>query len=850
MSSTRPIERVLNVVEVVKGPDRRGEYLAFCLTHDDRNTPNLRIGEAEDGRVLLRCFAGCDQERLLAALEKRGIRRAELFTQSNDKSGGGVSTSENRENRANDENPHTYEENNETDPGCTVAAYAEYVQLPEDHLREQFGLEDVTYMKSPAMRMGYADEAGSATSIRFRLKIHKGGGIDDRFRWRRGDKTMPYGLWDLPKAREKAYVVLAEGESDKHTLSYHGEPGVGIPGASNWKDEWAGYFDSIPKIYVVVEPDQGGNAFWNKLARSPLKERLYKVTLPEGIKDVSALHKANPQRFSEVFRGCLDSAIAWMDMAQDEEAERAAAAWEGCKELATLPNILDEFEKTLRRCFGVVGEGVLVRLLFLAMVTRLFKNIVSVVVTGPSAVGKSHSVTQVLKFFLEENFIRLTATSEKTLAYKKDNFSHRMFVLFEAAGLEHNDFAAYLMRTLLSEGEIIYEFVNFDGQDSETVQVHKEGPTGLITTTTSVSLYHENETRMVMVPADDSSGQTKNVLEAQADGEDEDEEDEEPDLSSWHDFQRWLESGEKEVWVPYSKALARMIDPVAIRLRRDFPALLSLVRANALLHRETRPRDKKGRIVATFADYLEVKGLFDPLLSAMNEIAVPEGVREVVEAVKALTEDEEGGVSGTKVIASLNSRATASSEQPPSKATIYRNIDYAVKRGYLRDLNGGRGPKQLKPDTPLPKEGQSLLPEVDKLSKEWGEHRFNDPSFLDSYRDSHDSQDSRGFPEGGTPLPPSDLEDDIDPDDSYEEMVADDEVDRGAEDTKVRKALDAINDPGSGPAKTFELFRKGRISDLDYVAMAVSAYYDEGDWKEWAEPVAQACEILVEGTEP
>jgi hypothetical protein len=345
--------------------------------------------------------------------------------------------------------------------------------------------------------------------------------------------------------------------------------------------------------------------------------------------------------------------------------------------------------------------------------------------------------------------------SGKVLAYKKESFSHRMMVMFEAAGLEHNDFAAYLMRTLLSEGEIIYEYVNTEGPESEVVRVHKEGPTGLITSTTSVNLYHENDTRMVSIPADDSSDQTKNVLEAQADEEDEYEEYEEYDPSAWHDLQRWLESGEREVWVPYSKALSRLIDPVAIRLRRDHRALLSLIRANALLHRETRPRDKKGRVVATLADYLEVKELFDPLLSAMNEVAVPEGVREVVDAVKALVEDEEGGASGTKVIASLNARAAVSGERTPSKATIYRNIDYAVKRNYLRDLNGGRGPKQLRPDAPLPREGKSLLPEARALSQAWGEHRFNDPRFLDKYGDSHRSHDFRGFQGGGAPPSPT-----------------------------------------------------------------------------------------------
>ena len=753
MSGARPIQRVLDVLDVVRGPDHRGEYLALCPAHDDRNTPNLHIGEAEDGRVLLRCFAGCSQERLLAALEEKGVGKADLFADRNVQRGGGVGTSENRENPGNGENPHTYQENGENDSDCTVAAYAEYVQLPEDYLRDRFALRDFKYMGTPAVLIPYPDETGAEGSMRYRLKLHKGGGVDDRFRWRKGDKTRPYGLWDLPEAREKGYVVLVEGESDKHTLAHHDEPGVGIPGANNWKHEWSGYFDGIPKVYVVIEPDRGGDALWSKLARSPVRERLYKVALPEGIKDVSALHKADPERFSEVFPGCLDSAVAWLDMAEDKEAERTAAAWEGCKELATLPNILDEFEKTLRRCFGVVGERALVRLLFLAMVTRLFEKIVSVVITGPSAVGKSHSIAQVLKFFPKENVFKFTGMSEKVLAYKKESFSHRMMVMFEAAGLEHNDFAAYLMRTLLSEGEIIYEYVNTEGPETEVVRVHKEGPTGLITSTTSVNLYHENETRMVSIPADDSSDQTKNVLEAQAD--DEDEEYEEPDPSAWHDLQRWLESGEREVWVPYSKTLSRLIYPAMIRLRRDFPALLSLIRANALLHRETRPRDKKGRVVATLADYLEVKELFDPLLSAMNEVAVPEGVREVVDAVKALTEDEEGGASGTKVIASLNARAAVSGERTPSKATIYRNIDYAVKRNYLRDLSGGSGPTQLKPDAPLPKEGKSLLPAARVLSQEWGEHRFNDPRFLDKYGNSHRSQDFRDFQGGGTPLPPT-----------------------------------------------------------------------------------------------
>lgn len=51
--------------------DGRG-WKARCPAHDDRN-PSLSIGETADGKVLVKCFAGCDQARLIAALQDRGL---------------------------------------------------------------------------------------------------------------------------------------------------------------------------------------------------------------------------------------------------------------------------------------------------------------------------------------------------------------------------------------------------------------------------------------------------------------------------------------------------------------------------------------------------------------------------------------------------------------------------------------------------------------------------------------------------------------------------------------------------------------------------------------------------------
>lgn len=50
-------------------------FTARCPAHPDRS-PSLSIREAEDGRVLLRCWAGCQTAAVVAAM---GLTFADLF---------------------------------------------------------------------------------------------------------------------------------------------------------------------------------------------------------------------------------------------------------------------------------------------------------------------------------------------------------------------------------------------------------------------------------------------------------------------------------------------------------------------------------------------------------------------------------------------------------------------------------------------------------------------------------------------------------------------------------------------------------------------------------------------------
>lgn len=51
------------------------KWLAICPAHDDKS-PSLSISEAQDGRVLIHCHAGCDPLNIVQAV---GLELSDLF---------------------------------------------------------------------------------------------------------------------------------------------------------------------------------------------------------------------------------------------------------------------------------------------------------------------------------------------------------------------------------------------------------------------------------------------------------------------------------------------------------------------------------------------------------------------------------------------------------------------------------------------------------------------------------------------------------------------------------------------------------------------------------------------------
>jgi hypothetical protein len=650
-------------------------WTARCPAHEDRHN-SLSVSEGAEGRVLLHCFAGCSTENVCEAI---GLELRDLFAPGD---GRGALFPR----RVPAPPQHT---------GCTLEAYAEAKGLPAEFLRS-LGLSEITYQRAPAVRMPYFDEAGNELTVRFRVSLDG----DQKVRTKRGCKAHLYGLNRLEFAREAGYVVLVEGESCAQTAWLHGFPALGLPGANAWKEERdAGYLEGISAVYVLIEPDRGGDAVLRWLSASRISERVRLVRLLE-VKDVSELYLADRRQFAERFEVALQSAVPWAEQERVAAEIRTQRAWDRASPLASRPRILDEFEHELERA-GVVGERRNAKLLYLALTSRLLARPVSVVVKGPSSGGKSYTVESVCRFFPAEAYYPLTAMSERALAYGTEPLRHRFLVLYEAAGLE-SDFASYLMRSLLSEGRLRYETVEKGPNGLAPRMIERDGPTGLIVTTTAISLHPENETRLVSLTVTDTPEQTRGILFALA------SEPAQRDLSGWQALQIWLAGAERRVHVPFAAALAEAVPPVAVRLRRDFAALLTLVRAHALLHQTSRDRDPNGNVIATVEDYGVVHDLVAELFAEGVEATVPATVRETVEAVSALADDD--GISLVKLATALN----------VDKSSASRRWSEARRRGYLRNLEDRRGkPARIVVGEPLPNDVE-ILPPASQLEERCG----------------------------------------------------------------------------------------------------------------------------------
>jgi hypothetical protein len=228
-------------------------------------------------------------------------------------------------------------------PGCRLSEYAEAKKLPLTHLRE-LGLREIRLSGVPVVVIPYLDPDGQEIATRFRVGLNG----RPRFKWKKGSRTSLYGLHRLSDARSAGRVVLCEGESDCHTCWHHNIPALGLCGNTQWNEQRdAPYVVDIERIYAVVEPGNSGAVMQRRLARSPIQPRLKLVRFNDEVKDISALHLADPESFPAAFEAMLEHAEPCPPYRQPTPTE---AVDDFLKEITGAPR--DEFDGLYYREFG------------------------------------------------------------------------------------------------------------------------------------------------------------------------------------------------------------------------------------------------------------------------------------------------------------------------------------------------------------------------------------------------------------------------------------------------------------------------------------------------------------------
>ena len=303
------------------------------------------------------------------------------------------------------------------------------------------------------------------------------------------------------------------------------------------------------------------------------------------IKDLSELFQIDPAGFVAVVEAQVAAARPVSAIRSEALTKEARESYARARHLLNSPDLLSRLAMVIK-ALGYAGDPRPALIGFICLVSRLLETPLNIAYIAPSAAGKNAAAEATLPMFPEQAFYLIQASSPRALIYNEEGFEHRIVIVTEADSLPEEGPAASAVRSLMSDPEMSYEVVE-KGDDGKfhTRIIKKPGPTGLITTSTK-PLGEQANTRLLTI----TMKQTRLELLAQAKRAEGIEET--PDLEEWLALQRWLElAGQTRVVIPYASQLAELVPANTVRMRRDFPQLLTVIKTIALLYQQQRERD-------------------------------------------------------------------------------------------------------------------------------------------------------------------------------------------------------------------------------------------------------------------
>ena len=285
-------------------------------------------------------------------------------------------------------------------------------------------------------------------------------------------------------------------------------------------------------------------------------------------------------------------------------------------ELYRDPRLIDRIIEDFDRC-GFVGERTNKLMAYLAAISRKLDEPIAIIVQSSSAAGKTALMDAVLAFVPEEERVRYSAMTGRSLFYMQGtSLKHKILAISEEEGAEQ---ASYALKLLQSEGQLTIASTGKDPATGKLVteEYHVEGPVMIFLTTTAIEVDEELLNRCIVLTVDEDREQTRAIHQLQREAQTLEgllaKRESDHVLRIHQNAQRLLRP--LLVANPYARDLT-FLDG-RIRTRRDHMKYLTLIRTIALLHQHQREKKivtHRGEAV----EYIEVT-LSD--ISLANQLA-------------------------------------------------------------------------------------------------------------------------------------------------------------------------------------------------------------------------------------
>lgn len=233
------IDEFLGKLEGVTS-DGKGGWMVCCPAHDDHN-PSMHVNVGADGRILVKCYAGCKTEDIVAAL---GLKVRDLMPEKAGRRGKGKAKAK------------AAKEPAAVTPEAIVKPLAEYRKKRPSKFVCNYNYQDesgATIFR--VQRRVYTDAKGGKTFIQ-QHPNDKGGwdyGVTSA-----GVERVPFRLPRILAAgAEGKNVIVVEGEKDVIAI----EKNLGVVatcnpgGAGKWEPGWGKYFKGVKGVLIVADND-------------------------------------------------------------------------------------------------------------------------------------------------------------------------------------------------------------------------------------------------------------------------------------------------------------------------------------------------------------------------------------------------------------------------------------------------------------------------------------------------------------------------------------------------------------------------------------------------------------------